>query len=79
MKELWTERHTEYYASLIWLNDSDDSGTVRWCDRTGGFCGERGLKFRRWNVSPGAAFFPSAKYKQNALEWTAMHEYEQYR
>ena len=27
-KEPWTERHAEYYASLIWLNDSDDSNTV---------------------------------------------------
>ena len=27
-KEPWTERHAEYYAPLIWLNDSDDSNTV---------------------------------------------------
>lgn len=40
-EEPWSEKHTEYYASLIWLNDSDDSNTLCWCDGTAGFLDER--------------------------------------
>lgn len=63
-KEPWTEKHTEYYASLIWFNDSDDSSTFCRCDRTARYWMRSDLEFRLWNVLTGS---PCAwwKYKQN--------------